>query len=150
MNSIRLSPLALGVVLCLWAGIVFGVSFLATPTKFRAPTLTLPTALDIGRHTFYVLTWMECAAAALALGLSLVDRPSRVVWVCLLLACMILTAQRLWVLPELDARVQVILDGGQPAPSHYHSVFVLLESAKLLALLLGSTVVLWQFGADRN
>jgi hypothetical protein len=38
----------------LWLGLLLGVSFLATPAKFLAPSLALPVALDVGRHTFAV------------------------------------------------------------------------------------------------
>lgn len=40
-----LSQLLLAV---LWAGLLLGVSFLATPVKFLAPSLSLPVALDVG------------------------------------------------------------------------------------------------------
>ena len=42
-----------------WAGIVIGVSFIATIAKFDAPSLTLPVALDVGRHTFAPLARIE-------------------------------------------------------------------------------------------
>jgi len=38
-----------------WMGIVIGVSFLATPVKFTADSLTRPVALDVGRATFHAL-----------------------------------------------------------------------------------------------
>src|SRR5690606_35153067 len=43
---------ALAFVTLLWLGLLLGVSFLATPVKFAAPTLTLAVALDVGRVTF--------------------------------------------------------------------------------------------------
>ena len=39
----------------IWAGIIFGVSLLATPAKFLAPDLSLTEALQVGRVTFRVL-----------------------------------------------------------------------------------------------
>lgn len=57
-----------------WAGVVIGVSFLATPAKFLAPTLTLPVALYVGRHTFGVLRPVEIAWAALTLVLAWLGR----------------------------------------------------------------------------
>jgi hypothetical protein len=43
----------------LYAGILLGISFLATPIKFLVPLLTLPVALDIGRITFHALIKLE-------------------------------------------------------------------------------------------
>lgn len=43
----------------LWLGLLLGVSFLATPAKFLAPSLTLPVALDVGRHTFFIFNKVE-------------------------------------------------------------------------------------------
>jgi hypothetical protein len=44
-----------------WMGIVIGVSFLATPIKFTADSLTRPVALDVGRATFNALGYLELA-----------------------------------------------------------------------------------------
>ena len=42
-----------------WLGLVLGVSFLATPIKFRAKSLTRPVALDVGRTTFHAFGKLE-------------------------------------------------------------------------------------------
>ena len=44
-----------------WLGLVLGVSFLATPVKFRAKSLTRPVALDVGRTTFHAFGKLEVA-----------------------------------------------------------------------------------------
>ncbi|MBO0735377.1 MAG: hypothetical protein J2P48_02230 [Alphaproteobacteria bacterium] len=36
----------------LWVGILSGVSYIATPLKFRAASLTRAAALEVGRVTF--------------------------------------------------------------------------------------------------
>jgi hypothetical protein len=44
-----------GAIACgmfLWAGMLLGVSFIATPAKFLAPSLPLAQALDVGRSSF--------------------------------------------------------------------------------------------------
>jgi hypothetical protein len=43
-------------LLFVWSGLLIGVSFVATPARFLAPSLQLPQALDVGRWTFHVLT----------------------------------------------------------------------------------------------
>lgn len=38
-------------ILFIWAGLLIGVSFVAKPAKFLAPSLALAQALDVGRWT---------------------------------------------------------------------------------------------------
>ena len=146
MYPFRFLPLTLGLILCLWAGIIVGVSFLATPAKFMAPGLTLAVALDVGRRTFHVLTRVEHAAAALAIGLCILGRPGRFARLGVFLICLLLAIQHFWLLPGLDARVQQILNGGQAQPSPHHRVFVVLESVKVISLLATSVSAAWHFG----
>lgn len=47
-----------------WLGLVAGVTFLATPVKFLAPSLDRPTALDVGRATFRAFSLLEWALFA--------------------------------------------------------------------------------------
>ncbi|KAI9179608.1 hypothetical protein H9P43_004936 [Blastocladiella emersonii ATCC 22665] len=52
------------VVLCLVrAGFVAGISFLEAPTKFHAPSISKPVALDVGRHVFAALHLTEIVAS---------------------------------------------------------------------------------------
>ena len=50
-----------------WRGMVLGISFLATPLKFRAPGVDLRTGLAIGRLVFGALTTAEIVLAAAVL-----------------------------------------------------------------------------------
>ena len=139
-------PLTLGLILCLWAGIIVGVSFLATPAKFMAPGLTLAVALDVGRRTFHVLTRVEHAAAALAIGLCILGHPGRFARLGVFLICVLLAIQHFWLLPVLDGRVQQILDGSQAQTSPHHWVFVVLESVKVVSLIVTAVAAAWRFG----
>lgn len=115
-----------------WAGMVLGVSFLATPAKFLAPSLPLPVALDVGRHTFRVFGRVELALAA-ALGLCAAAPARRRLLA--LAPGLIVLAQALWLRPRLDARTQQVVEGGVPPPSGLHLAYVAGEAAKLAALL---------------
>ena len=53
-------------VLFIWAGLLAGVSFVATPAKFLAPSLPMTQALDVGRWTFHVLSSAEAGFVAVA------------------------------------------------------------------------------------
>src|SRR5690606_28813635 len=67
---------ALAVVSLVWLGALLGVSFLATPVKFLAPTLTMPVALDVGRQTFHWFNRIEIVLAVAALVVAVAyDRP---------------------------------------------------------------------------
>jgi hypothetical protein len=46
------------------SGMIFGVSFIATPAKFLAPSLDLAQALDVGRATFGVMKWFDLGMLA--------------------------------------------------------------------------------------
>jgi hypothetical protein len=43
--------------LFVWAGLLLGVSFVATPAKFLAPTLGLAQAWDVGRWIPFMSSW---------------------------------------------------------------------------------------------
>lgn len=118
----------------LWAGIVIGVSFIATIAKFDAPSLTLPVALDVGRHTFAPLArieWGLWLALLVAGGLAARSR-ARIAGIAALGA--ILALQALWLLPVLDARVELVLAGATPPPSSLHLLFVACELVKIAIL----------------
>ncbi len=118
-----------------WAGFLVGVSFLATPVKFLAPSLTLPVALDVGRQTFLIFNRCEIALTVLMLLLLLWGLGTRAaISLGAVLALLILT-QTFWMLPVLDARVETILQGGALAPSSLHTFYVMIECVKLALLL---------------
>ena len=47
-----------------WLGMVLAISFLEAPLKFRAPGVTLPIGLGIGRLVFRALNGCEVVLAA--------------------------------------------------------------------------------------
>ena len=50
-----------------WLGMVVAISFLEAPLKFRAPGITLPLGLGIGRLVFRALNVCEAVLAAVIL-----------------------------------------------------------------------------------
>jgi len=129
-----MSALAGGAAL-LWAGVLAGVSLLATPIKFTAPSLDLAVALDVGRVTFAALNMTELVLAVVLLLIVLIV--ARSMWNvagAVLLAALVV-AQAVWLLPALDARVQIIMDGGTPPESGAHLIYIVAEGLKLAVLL---------------
>ncbi len=128
----RLQPM----IAAIWLGMLIGVSFIATPVKFQAAGLDLPTALDVGRLTFGTFSRVEWG---LAVGLAVtvwVSRPAR--WRQILTAAVIvsLALQAVWLLPALTARVETIMSGKMPDASFHHFLYAGIEAAKALGLLV--------------
>ncbi len=140
---------ALPALVLLWAGVVIGVSFLAAPAKFAAPSLTLPVALEVGREEFGALNLVELVLLAATLVLALLVRPGRVVSTGLALAGLIVVLQWLWLLPVLDARVEIVLQGGTPPQAPWHTLYVVVECVKLLALLASGWLALLMTSRSR-
>ncbi len=121
-----------------WLGLVLGVSFLATPIKFRAESLTLPVALDVGRTTFHAFGKLEWALTIALILLSVRARANfePLDWMLVGLVAAIVIAQAVWLIPRLDLRVAAIIDGETLPSSHLHTVYAGAEFAKALLLLL--------------
>ena len=128
--------LAVTLLAWLWAGLVLGVSFVATPVKFLAPSLSLADALAVGRVTFAALQWIECAAVVALAVLIWTTTPRRRALVLLAAIVAILVCQYAWMLPILDARVQAIIDGQHLPPSFLHWIYTVLELVKVPLLVL--------------
>ena len=126
----------------LWAGMIMGISFLETPVKFTAPSVTLPIGLDIGRHVFGVFNRVEIGAVLVACALLLYLRPPSALWIALGVAALVVLLQSVWLLPVLDARVSIILAGETPPRAPYHLIYVALELAKLSALISAGAIAL--------
>lgn len=119
----------------LWLGLLIGVSFVATPVKFQAASLTLPVALDVGRETFHLLNmleWIVVVVLVAALWISGVASWRLFAGVLLLV---IVALQTFWLLPTLDARVEQIIGGVMPPPTYHHIVYSILEVTKAIALV---------------
>ena len=100
------------------------------PLKFRAPGITLPLGLGIGRLVFRALNRAEAVlAAATAATFAFTSHPLAAA-VLLVALVVTLAVQVLVVRPRLEARAQLIIDGGTPPPSRAHLVYIGLECAK--------------------
>jgi hypothetical protein len=117
-----------------WCGLLVGVSFLATPAKFLAPSLTMPVALDVGRQTFSVFNRTEWALFAAMAVVWLLSARNRTTGALLATTGAIVLLEALWFLPLLDARVGLIIAGQTPPASSLHTWYIVLELVKLIAL----------------
>ena len=124
------------VVAWLWAGLVLGVSFLATPIKFQAASLTRPVALDVGRTTFHALAKAEwLLTLVLVTALVLGGNGGAAAWICFGGVVAIAAVQALYLIPRLDSRVEAVIAGTPMGPSHLHTAFAVIEGIKVGLLL---------------
>jgi hypothetical protein len=140
-------------VTTVWIGLLLGVSFLATPAKFMAPSLSLPVALDVGRHTFAIFSRVEWVLTILLAATVLLGARSR--WFILAAAaiCGLVIAETVGLLPILDRRVGQIIAGEALHPSRLHDLYIWLEVIKLalLAVLaIGTARRLLRLAPDRS
>lgn len=115
-----------------------GVSMIATPMRFTAETITRPIALDVGRVVFAALNKAELVALVILLIVVRVSGRSVRLWGFCGALALIVIAQTVWLTPELAARTEIIIAGGEPPKSYAHAIYSSLELLKIgLLLFLG-------------
>lgn len=128
-------PAALAAIF-LWIGFVCAISFMEAWLKFRAPGITLPLGLGIGRLVFNALNKMEWLflivifsnlVIAKGLGLSMQN-------ILVLVPFALLAVQTFWLLPLLDARADLHIQGEQVPASNLHFYYVGMELVKVVCL----------------
>ena len=125
-----------------WLGMVLAISFLEAPLKFRAPGVTLPVGLGIGRLVFRALNAAEVVLAAAVVTALVVGRPSTGVVVPLGAATVLLVLQLLAIRPALGRRSDAVLAGREGPRSRAHLWYVGAEVAKVVALVVGGVALL--------
>lgn len=119
-----------------WIGFVGAISFMEAWLKFRAPGVTLPIGLGIGRLVFAALNkveWVLLIGILVSVTFKGMARPTKV---SLILAGIILVLQTLWLLPALDTRAELYISGASVPPSNIHLYYVAAEGIKMMALIV--------------
>ncbi|MFB7629640.1 hypothetical protein ACFC0M_01625 [Streptomyces sp. NPDC056149] len=118
-----------------WLGMVLAISFLEAPLKFRAPGITVPLGLGIGRLVFRALNTVE-AVLALALVLAVaLGSPTALITALTALAVLLLVLQLAAIRPTLNRRSDRVLAGEDAPRSRAHLFYVAAELAKVATLL---------------
>lgn len=131
-----------GAATFLWLGMVLAISFLETPLKFRAPGVTVPIGLGIGRIVFRALNSAEAVLAAVVVVAVAVGTPPVPVIVFTATAAALLTGQLTLIRPRLNRRSDRVLAGEELPRSAAHLVYIAFEAVKVLALFgLGISVL---------
>ncbi len=124
-----------GAVAFLWLGMVLAISFLETPLKFRAPGVTIPVGLGIGRIVFRALNLAESVLAVVVIAAVAVGGHPTAVVVPTAVAAALLLVQLAYVRPRLNRRSDRIVAGEDLPRSREHLYYVGLEVAKVAALI---------------
>lgn len=134
--TLQIGNRVLALFCALWAGIVIGVSFIATVAKFAAPSLTRPVALEVGAHTFAMLARIEWGLAILLALLIFAAGVTKLRLLLLGLAVAILLGEAIWLFPALNTRTALVIAGEALPPSPLHAISVAAESSKVILLAL--------------
>ena len=122
----------------IWAGLILGVSFIATPVKFEAPHLTMPVALEVGIATFHLFNLIEWCVIITAIILTAISSKTSQNWSMAIILLSIIMLQTFWLLPVLDVRADEVIAGGTPDPGHYHWFYIIAEIFKLLLTIMAA------------
>ncbi|MBY4572914.1 hypothetical protein ACN94_04765 [Gordonia paraffinivorans] len=127
-----------------WLGMVLAISFLEAPLKFRAPGITLPLGLGIGRLVFRALNAAEAVWAVIVVVAVIVGSwAGPAVPVAAGIAVGALLVQLVAVRPALTRRSDAVLAGHEGPRSSAHLVYVAIEVVKVAALIwLGVAVLI--------
>jgi hypothetical protein len=135
-------PAILVAVTFVWLGMVLAISFLEAPLKFRAPGVTLPIGLGIGRLVFRALNTVEVAFALVVLAVVAAGPTSSRIVVAFAVAGVALAVQLIAVRPRLTRRSDQVLAGLDAPRSRGHYAYVALEGAKVVALVVAGILLL--------
>jgi hypothetical protein len=121
---------------------VAAISFLEAPLKFRAPGITVPLGLGIGRLVFKALNIAESVLAVTLLIALATRRPAGHAWIPAVIATACLIIQMAALRPRLDRRAAAVIAGGEIAPSRPHLGYIALELIKAITLLTAGALSL--------
>lgn len=127
----------------IWFGFIGAISFMEAWLKFRAPGITLPLGLGIGRLVFNALNKVEWALLfIIIIDLFPVIRKNIIQFPTLLVLVIILLMQTFWLLPVLDHRAELHITNQAVTSSNFHFVYVGLELIKISTLIIFGYILL--------
>ncbi|MGW2418679.1 hypothetical protein ACWC0C_05345 [Streptomyces sp. NPDC001709] len=118
-----------------WLGMVLAISSLEAPLKFRAPGVTIPVGLGIGRLVFRALNAVEVVLAVVATAAIAVGGAPAGITALTAAVAVLLLVQLAVVRPILNRRSDRVLAGEELPRSRGHFWYVALELLKVVALI---------------
>lgn len=124
----------------LWIGFICAISFMEAWLKFRAPGVTMPIGLGIGRVVFNALNKVEWVFAIAIIVSILFSKNTffNMDTVIFYAVVILLILQTFWLLPQLDSRAQLLIEGKELPSSNLHVYYVGMEIAKTACLFIFS------------
>ena len=122
----------------LWIGFICAISFMEAWIKFRAPGVTMPIGLGIGRLVFGALNKVEWLCAIIIISSLLFSKTPLITLrnaLCFI-ALLVLLLETVWALPALDARAELYIQRLPVATSYLHFYFVGMEITKVACLAI--------------
>lgn len=135
----KLSQIAIISGVFIWVGMVCGISFLESWLKFQAPGMTLDIGVGIGRLVFDVLNKVEIFLAIMVLIFwwqVKQEKPKDASYIAFGIALVVLAIQTLVLLPLMDTRADLRLQGAVLPPSYMHIYYVGGEIIKVSGLTI--------------
>lgn len=133
MNATATSIAAAAVFV--WLGMVLAISFLEAPLKFRAPGVSIPIGLGIGRIVFRALNLAEAAHAAIVIAALATGGAPAGATTTTVIVSGLLVGQLALIRPRLNRRSDRVLAGEELPRSRGHLYYIACEAAKAIALL---------------
>ena len=130
-------PVAIASVF-IWVGFIGAISFMEAWLKFQAPGITLPLGLGIGRLVFHALNKVELVLSITIIASMLYSGLDGFKWkyMFFVIPFLILVIQTLWLLPLLDVRAEMHIQGQTVPPSNLHFYYIAVEVVKVVCLSL--------------
>jgi hypothetical protein len=121
----------------LWIGFVCAISFMEAWLKFQAPGIDTKLGLGIGRLVFGALNKVEWVLAlTIAVSHILNTKMVSVRTAFYIIPAIILIVQTFYLLPQLDARAEMIIQNQHLPGSNLHIIYVIAEIIKVISLVI--------------
>lgn len=139
----RIYPLSVS-ALFIWIGFVGAISFMEAWLKFQAEGVTLSIGLNIGKLVFQGLNKVEWVLFLIICVDLILKKASLINWrnITLFIPLIILILQSFWLLPILNDRADLLIQGQSLTSSNIHFVYVGIEIIKIACLFIFGTSLL--------
>lgn len=128
-----------------WIGFVSAISFMEAWLKFRAQGITVSLGLGIGRLVFNALNKVEWVLATVIIISVMISKYSFFTFnnTFFFIPFFLLMLQTFWLLPALDARAELHIQGQTVPPSYLHFYYVGIELVKVICLAIFGITLLY-------
>lgn len=127
-------------IVYLWIGFICAISFMEAWLKFKAPGVNIQIGLGIGRLVFGALNKVEWFFAIMIIVSLFISKNYFFSFyhIFYYLPLLLIALQTFWLLPALDIRAQMHIDGKIVPHSNLHWYYVAMEIIKVVSLFLFS------------